>query len=74
MLCILIKNIIISNLIFNNKFKKNEIETMNTIKIDYSFSQGINTNEKLVKTNYLNYSDEWSRNRLKELGYYQNKK
>ena len=47
---------------------------MNTIKIDYSFSQGINTNEKLVKTNYLNYLDEWSRNRFKELGYYQNKR
>jgi hypothetical protein len=37
-------------------------------------AQGINTDPKLVKSNYLNYSDEWSRTRYKEMGYDKDKK
>lgn len=32
-------------------------------------AQGINTGREIVKSNYLNQSDEWARNRFKELGY-----
>jgi hypothetical protein len=32
-------------------------------------AQALNTDPKIVKTNYLNYSDEWAKNRFKVLGY-----
>ena len=32
-------------------------------------AQALNSSPKIVKTNYLNYSDEWARNRFKVLGY-----
>ena len=32
-------------------------------------AEGINTGKTIVKSNYLNYSDEWARNRFKALGY-----
>ena len=32
-------------------------------------AQALNTNPKIVESNYLNYSDEWARNRFKVLGY-----
>ena len=34
-------------------------------------SQALNTSPEIVKSNYLNYLDEWARNRFKVLGYYQ---
>tara|TARA_B110000046_G_scaffold100666_1_gene108100 strand:- start:123 stop:431 length:309 start_codon:yes stop_codon:yes gene_type:complete len=33
------------------------------------FTQALNTSPKIVKSNYLNYSDEWARNRFEVLGY-----
>ena len=32
-------------------------------------AEGLNTSKPIVKSNYLNYSDEWARNRFKALGY-----
>ncbi len=32
-------------------------------------AEGLNTGKPIVKSNYLNYSDEWARNRFKALGY-----
>jgi len=32
-------------------------------------AQALNTSPEIVKSNYLNYSDEWARNRFKVLGY-----
>ena len=32
-------------------------------------AQALNTSPDIVKSNYLNYSDEWARNRFKVLGY-----
>ena len=32
-------------------------------------AQALNTSPEIVKSNYLNYSDEWSRNRFRVLGY-----
>ena len=32
-------------------------------------AEGLNTSKNIVKSNYLNYSDEWARNRFKALGY-----
>ncbi|MDC3174167.1 hypothetical protein OA868_00130 [Candidatus Pelagibacter sp.] len=32
-------------------------------------AEGINTSKDIIKSNYLNYSDEWARNRFKALGY-----
>lgn len=32
-------------------------------------AEGLNTGKNIVKSNYLNYSDEWARNRFKALGY-----
>ena len=32
-------------------------------------AQALNTSAEIVKSNYLNYSDEWARNRFKILGY-----
>tara|TARA_Y100000031_G_scaffold76751_1_gene84418 strand:- start:295 stop:456 length:162 start_codon:yes stop_codon:yes gene_type:complete len=32
-------------------------------------AQALNTSPKIVETNYLNYSDEWARNRFKVLRY-----
>ena len=32
-------------------------------------AQALNTSPEIVKTNYLNYSDEWTRNRFRVLGY-----
>ena len=32
-------------------------------------AQALNTDPKIVQSNYLNYSDEWARNRFKVLGY-----
>ena len=32
-------------------------------------AQALNTSPEIVKSNYLNYSDEWARNRFKALGY-----
>jgi len=29
----------------------------------------LNTSPEIVKSNYLNYSDEWARNRFRVLGY-----
>ena len=37
-------------------------------------AQGINTGVSIVQSNYLNQTDEWARNRFKELGYNKNKK
>ena len=32
-------------------------------------AQALNTSPEIVKSNYLNYSDEWARNRFRVLGY-----
>ena len=32
-------------------------------------AQALNTDPKIVQSNYLNFSDEWARNRFKVLGY-----
>ncbi len=32
-------------------------------------AQALNTSPEIVKSNYLNYSDEWARNRFKILSY-----
>ena len=40
----------------------------NTKSMD-NVAEGINTSKNIVKSNYLNYSDEWARNRFKALGY-----
>ena len=32
-------------------------------------AEGLNTSKPIVKSNYLNYSDDWARNRFKALGY-----
>jgi len=32
-------------------------------------AQALNTSPEIVKPNYLNYSDEWARNRFKVLAY-----
>ena len=32
-------------------------------------AQALNTSPEIVKSNYLNYSDEWTRNRFRVLGY-----
>ena len=32
-------------------------------------AQASNTDPKIVQSNYLNFSDEWARNRFKVLGY-----
>ena len=32
-------------------------------------AQALNTSPEIVKSNYLNYSDEWERNIFKVLGY-----
>ena len=32
-------------------------------------AQALNPGLEIVKSNYLNYSDEWTRNRFKVLGY-----
>ena len=32
-------------------------------------AQALNASPEIVKSNYLNYSDEWARNRFKILGY-----
>ena len=32
-------------------------------------AQALNTSPDIVKSNYLNYSDEWARNRFRVLGY-----
>lgn len=32
-------------------------------------TQALNTSTEVVKSNYLNYSDDWARNRFKVLGY-----
>tara|TARA_B110000444_G_C18662917_1_gene511631 strand:- start:165 stop:404 length:240 start_codon:yes stop_codon:yes gene_type:complete len=32
-------------------------------------AQALNPSLEIVKSNYLNYSDEWTRNRFKVLGY-----
>ena len=32
-------------------------------------AQGLNTSSEIVRSNYLNYSDEWARNRFRVLGY-----
>ncbi|MBD1109029.1 hypothetical protein IDH26_02865 [Pelagibacterales bacterium SAG-MED50] len=32
-------------------------------------AQALNTSPEIVKSNYLNYSDEWARNRFKVWGY-----
>ena len=32
-------------------------------------AQALNTSPEIVKSNYLNYSEEWARNRFKVLGY-----
>ena len=33
-------------------------------------AQALNTSPEIVKSNYLNYSDEWARNRFRVLGYH----
>jgi hypothetical protein len=40
-------------------------QTQSTSKV----AEGLNTGKPIVKSNYLNYSDEWARNRFKALGY-----
>ena len=32
-------------------------------------AQALNTSPEIIKSNYLNYSDEWARNRLRVLDY-----
>ena len=32
-------------------------------------AQALNASPEIVKSNYLNYSDEWARNRFRVLGY-----
>ena len=32
-------------------------------------AQALNTDPKIVQSNYLNFSDEWARNRFRVLGY-----
>ena len=34
-----------------------------------SIAQALNRSPEIVKSNYLNFSDEWARNRFKVLGY-----
>ncbi|MDC0393555.1 hypothetical protein OAM22_02015 [Candidatus Pelagibacter sp.] len=36
---------------------------------EFSLLRILNTSPEIVKSNYLNYSDEWARNRFKVLGY-----
>lgn len=56
------------------------IRHMNALKIYENtkdlnkVAQGINTGVSIVQSNYLNQTDEWARNRFKELGYNKNKK
>lgn len=62
--------------IFNGKTRPMyAIRHMNALKLyedlkDINLvAQALNTDPKIVVSNYLNYSDEWARNRFKVLGY-----
>ena len=39
------------------------------LKETHKSTNALNTSLEIVKSNYLNYSDEWARNRFKVLGY-----
>ena len=52
----------------------NALELYQETKDINKVAQGLNTGVEIVKSNYLNQSDEWARNRFKELGYNKNKK
>ena len=61
---------------FNGKTRPMySIRHMNALKIyedlkDVNLvAQALNTSPEIVKSNYLNYSDEWTRNRFRVLGY-----
>ena len=62
--------------IFNGKRRPlYSIRHMNALKLYEDLknvdlvAQALNTSPEIVKSNYLNYSDEWARNRFRVLGY-----
>jgi len=66
--------------VFNGKRRPMySIRHMNALKLyedlkDINLvAQALNTDPKIVQSNYLNYSDEWARNRFKVLGYHKRK-
>ena len=49
--------------------EKNRSKLYEDLKDINLVAQALNTSAEIVKSNYLNYSDEWARNRFKILGY-----
>ena len=47
----------------------NDLKLYEDLKDINLVAQALNISPKIVKSNYLNYSDEWARNRFKVLGY-----